>query len=122
MSTNNLYPRFSAAEFARRYAQVRSAMREAGLSALVLYGRGSAFPEVWYLSNFATMRAGMLVFPVEGEPALFVQYFNHVPDARLVASIEDVRWGGPDITVAAVENLRARGLAEGSIGMVGPFT
>src|ERR1700674_3562586 len=122
MDTNNLYPRFSNAEYTRRYSQVRSAMSEAGLTALVLYGTGSAYHEVLYLSNFATMREAMLVFPIEGEPALFVQYFNHVPNARLVASIADVRWGGPDITIAAVENLRERGLAGSRIGTVGPIT
>jgi len=119
---NNLYPRFSDAEYARRYTNVRSAMREAGLSALVLYGTVSAYHEVLYLSNFATMREAALVFPVEGEPTLFVQYFNHVPDARRVATIADVRWGGPDIIVATVENLQASGLAGSSIGMVGPIT
>jgi Xaa-Pro dipeptidase len=119
---NNLYPRFSTSEYARRYAKVRDAMREHGLTALVLYGTVSAYHEVLYLSNFATMREAMLVFPIEGEPALFVQYFNHVPNARLVASIADVRWGGPDITIAAVENLRERGLAGGRIGTVGPIT
>src|SRR5258708_18386196 len=103
---NTLYPRFSDAEYARRYANVRSAMREAGLSALVLYGTVSAYHEVLYLSNFATMREAVLVFPMEGEPALFVQYFNHVPNARQVASIADVRWGGPDSMHAAVEHVR----------------
>src|SRR5712692_8842349 len=119
---NNLYPRFSDAEYTGRYTNVRGAMREAGLSALVLHGTVSAYHEVLYLSNFATMREAALVFPVEGEPTLFVQYFNHVPNARLVSSIADVRWGGPDIIVATVENLQARGLAGGSIGMVGPIT
>ncbi len=60
--------------------------------------------------------------PLQGEPALFVEYFNHVPNARLVATIADVRWGGPDITLAVVENLRERGLSEGRIGIVGPVT
>ncbi|HEU0002829.1 MAG TPA: Xaa-Pro peptidase family protein [Ktedonobacteraceae bacterium] len=119
---NTLYPRFSEAEYARRYANVRNAMREAGLSALVLYGTVSAYQEVLYLSNFATMREAMLVFPVEGEPTLFVQYFNHVPNARLVACVEDVRWGGPDIAVTTAEYLQARGLDGGKIGLVGPIT
>ena len=122
MDASNLYPRFSEAEYTRRYVNVRNAMREAGLSALVFYGTVSAYQEILYFSNFATMREAMLVFPVEGEPTLFVQYFNHVPNARLVACVEDVRWGGPDITLAAVENLEARGLAGDKIGLVGPIT
>jgi Xaa-Pro dipeptidase len=117
-----LYPRFSESEFSHRYAIVRSAMAEKGLSALILYATVSAYHEVLYLSNFATMREAVLIFPIEGEPTLFVQYFNHVPNARLVARIADVRWGGTDITMAAVENLREGGLNGGRIGMVGPVT
>jgi len=116
-----LYPRFSEAEFTRRYEAIRTTMREADLSTLILYGTVSAYHEVLFLSNFPVTREAMLVFPLDGEPALFVQYFNHVPNARQVASIADVRWGGPDITVTTTENLLARGLANSRIGVVGPI-
>ena len=89
---NNLYPRFSDTEYTRRYASVRSVKAEKGLSALVLYGTVSAYQEVLYFSNFATMREAMLVVPLEGEPSLFVEYFNHVPNARLVASAAKFAW------------------------------
>jgi len=119
----SLYPRFSEAEFSRRYAAVRAAMREAGLSALILYGTVGSYNEVQYLSNFPVTREAILVFPLDEEPTLFVQMFNHVPNARQVACIEDVRWGGPDNAITAAENLQARGLAERRIGLVGmlPF-
>src|SRR5437588_3558609 len=116
-----LYPRFSEAEFTCRYEAIRTTMREADLSTLILYGTVSAYHEVLFLSNFPVTREAMLVFPLDGEPALFVQYFNHVPNARQVASIADVRWGGPDITVTTTENLLARGLANSRIGVVGPI-
>ena len=38
MYTGSLYPRFSEAEFSYRYATVRAAMQQAGLSALIVYG------------------------------------------------------------------------------------
>ncbi len=117
-----MYPRFSEAEFARRYADVRAAMQEANLTALLLYGTASAYHEVLYLSNFPVTREAMLVFPLEGEPTLFVQYFNHVLNARQVACIADVRWGGADITVTTAENLQVRGLAGSRVGVVGPIT
>lgn len=123
MTNNSLYPRFSDAEYARRYAAVRAAMQEANLSALVVYGTASSYNEALYLSNFPVTREAILVFPGEGEPTLFVQMFNHVPNARQVACIADVRWGGPDTAAAAAENLQGRGLGEGRIGVVGmlPF-
>jgi Xaa-Pro dipeptidase len=123
MNDNNLYPRFSDAEFARRYALVRAAMQEAGLSALILHGTAGSYQEIQYLSNFLVTRQAMLVFPQDGEPTLFVQYYNHVPNARRVASITDVRWGGTDISATAASNLQERGLAQSSIGIMGmiPF-
>src|SRR5216684_3284215 len=119
----SLYPCFSEAEFSRRYTAVRAAMRENGLSALALYGTVGSYNEVQYLSNFLVTREAMLVFPLDGEPTLLVQMFNHVPNARQVACIQDVRWGGPDSAITAAENLQARGLAERRIGLVGmlPF-
>jgi len=117
-----LYPRFSEAEFSRRYMAVRKAMREAELSALVLYNTPSSYNEVLYLSNFITTREAFLVFPGESEPSLFLQMFNHVPNARKVANIADLRWGGPDSAAAVAENLRKRGLEKSRIGLVGPIS
>jgi len=123
MFIDKLYPGFSDAEFLRRYVAVRSAMEKDGLSALVVYGTVSTYNEVLYLSNFMVTREAMLVVPGEGEPTLFVQMFNHVPNARQIAWIKDVRWGGPDTAMATVGNLLERGLAENRIGVVGmmPF-
>ncbi|HEV7235032.1 MAG TPA: M24 family metallopeptidase, partial [Ktedonobacteraceae bacterium] len=116
-----MYPSFSEAEFSRRYTTVREAMRDAELSALLIYNTPSSYNEVLYLSNFITTRESFLVFPSEGEPTLFIQMFNHVPNARKVANIVDLRWGGPDSATAVAENLRKRGLENSRIGLVGPI-
>ena len=120
--TDALYPRFSEAEYARRNVAVREAMREAELAALIVYGTVGAYNEVLYLSNFMVTREAFLVFPCEGEPTLFVQYYNHVPNARQVASITDVRWGGENNISSVVENLLERGIAEERIGLLGPLS
>ena len=117
-----LYPRFSDAEYEQRNAAIRKAMQEADLATLFVYGTVGAYNEVLYLSNFMTTREAILVFPVAGEPTLFVQYFNHVPNARQVASIADVRWGGPDSIASVTDNLRERGLGEKRIGLLGPLS
>ena len=119
MDSQSSYPRFSEAEFARRYAAVRAAMAEANESALIVYGTPGADTEVSYLTNFLVSREAVLVFPLEGEPTLFVQYFNHLPNARKVAAIADVRWGGPDTIAAVAENLRQRGVGAARFGVVG---
>jgi Xaa-Pro dipeptidase len=119
MNDNNLYPRFSESEFANRYAYVRTSMQEAGLSALILHGTAGSYQVIQFLSNFLVTREAMLVFPQDGEPTMFIQYYNHLPNARRVSSIKDIRWGGTDIAATAANNLQERGLAQGQIGIIG---
>jgi Xaa-Pro aminopeptidase len=113
------YSRFTAEEFARRYGAVRTAMREADLASLLLFSTISSNYEVHYLSNFPATWEALLVFPLEGEPTLLLELYNHLPNARQVASIPDVRWGGPDLVASAAHNLQERGLAETKVGLVG---
>ena len=113
------YPRFSGEEFARRYDVVRTAMRKADLAVLLLYSTISSNYEVHYLSNFPATWEALLVFPQEGEPTLLLELYNHVPNACQIASISDVRWGGPDLVASAAHNLQERGLAETRVGLVG---
>ncbi len=122
MNTETAYPSFSADEMSHRYMVIREAMRAADLSALVFYSTLSSYHEVLYLSNFIATRDAFLVFPAEGEPALFVQMFNHVPNARLLATVADVRWGGLESATAVAENLRDRGLDRSRVGLVGPVS
>jgi len=101
---------------------VRVALRDAEFSALLIYNTPSSYNEVLYLSNFITTRESFLVFPAEGEPTLFIQMFNHIPNARQVANIADLRWGGPDSAAAVAENLRERRLEHSRVGLVGPIS
>jgi Xaa-Pro dipeptidase len=119
MLPNDFYPQFSDAEFSRRFALVRAAMRVHDLSALVLYGTISNHYELQYLSGYPVTWEAFLIFPVEGDPSLLLELYNHVPNARNVASTKDVHWGGPDLAETTSENVRERGLAEGRIGLVG---
>ena len=61
----------------------------------------------------------MLVFPQDDEPTMFVQYYNHLPNARQVSSIQDIRWGGTDIAATTAINVQERGLAQSQIGIIG---
>ncbi len=119
MLRDDLYPRFSDAEFSRRFAYIRAAMRECDLNGLVLYGTISNHHELQYLSGFPVTWEAFLVFPLDGEPTLLLELYNHVPNAREVAVIEDVRFGGPDLAETTAKNLQERGLTKGRIGLVG---
>ncbi|MGZ3582355.1 MAG: M24 family metallopeptidase [Ktedonobacterales bacterium] len=110
---------FSDAEFTRRFAQVQAMMDREGLDALIVYGNTSAYGEVQFLTDFRVTREAMLVFPRDGDPVLFVQYFNHVPLARRVARLQDVRWGGADTAAAVAEEISHRGWANQRLGIIG---
>jgi Xaa-Pro dipeptidase len=112
--------RFSDAEFARRYKEARAIMEREELAALLVYGNTAAYSEVQFLSDVRTSREAMLLFPLEGEPVLFVQYFNHVPDARRSGRVRDTRWGGESTAASVAQELQRRGVAGERLGLVGP--
>lgn len=89
------------------------------LECLVLYsaGRGA---DVEYLSGWPGTRESYLVFPLAAEPALLVQLSNHLPNARRIAALDDVRWGGVDSAASVAGVLRERGIGRGRVGLVGP--
>jgi Xaa-Pro dipeptidase len=112
------YPTFSAAEFARRLTAARAKMDEHDLDALLVYGAGRA-PEIQYLTDWPGTRESFLVVPRRDPPTLLVQFHNHVPNARRIATTSDVRWAGtsPPETLAAV--LGAVPIHTGVFGLTG---
>lgn len=118
---DDVYPRFSEAEFSRRFALIRTAMWEHSLNGLALYGTISNHHELQYLSGFPVTWEAFLVFPFQGEPTLLLELYNHVPNAREVAATQDVRFGGPDLAETTAKNVQERGLEKGRFGLVGPI-
>jgi Xaa-Pro dipeptidase len=118
---NEMYPRFGDEEVARRGHLVRSFLERSGLDGLVVFGwsaqNRAAQADVYYLSGYLGMRDNYVVFPRHGEPALFAQSYNHVPNASDVSFLDDVRWGGVDNGATVGEDLIARGLVD--VGVVG---
>ncbi|MBI3076651.1 MAG: aminopeptidase P family protein [Deltaproteobacteria bacterium] len=107
----DLYPRFSPQEFARRYAVARSMMAHEGLEgldALVVYGNSGVsrhnHADVHYLSGFLGNRNNYVVLPAQGDPVLFAQSYNHVPNAREVSAIE-TRWGGTNSATSVARHV-----------------
>lgn len=117
-----LYPRFSPQEFARRYAAVRSMMAREGLDVLAVYGNSGIFrhsqADVHYLSGFLGNRTAYVVLPAHGDPLLFAQSYNHVPNAREVSAVE-TRWGGTDSARSVAQYAVEAGTAAGTLGYVG---
>lgn len=117
-----LYPRFAAAEFARRHAAARKMMAAEGVDALVVYGDSGVsrhnHADIHYLSGFLGNRNNYVAMTARGEPALYVQSFNHVPNAREASCIR-TEWGGASSAAAVANQLIDAGLAKATLGYVG---
>ena len=112
---------FSGEEHSRRWNAVRSLMAAQEVETLVVFGGRGAGHEVQYLSGYAVSGEALLVVPAAGNPVLLVHHYNHVPDARRLSVVEDVRPRGPDAVVAAIAQL-TRGAAWGAVGIAGPLS
>ena len=121
-TTSELYPRFSRDEFARRHAAARALMAAGGLEALVVYGDSGVsrhnHADIHYLSGFLGNRNNYVVLTQRQDPVIFVQSFNHVPNAREASAIR-TEWGGPSSAQSIVTYLREAGLGKSTLGFVG---
>ena len=120
--SEHLYPRFSDAEFARRHAAARALMAAAGIDALAVFGNSGIsrhnHADVHYLSGFLGNRNNYVVLPANGEPVLFVQSHNHVPNAREAASVR-TESGRLDSAQTIAKFLLDAGLKNTTLGYVG---
>ncbi len=121
------YPRFSEAEYARRYARIRDLMDELELDCLLIYGdSGHCYmnlANVRYVANYADHQYSYVVFPRSGDPTLLISIPNLQPGAVAMSVVPDVRWSlgsRRNIAQVASERVIELGLGGGSIGIVGP--
>ena len=114
---DNLFPRFSEDEYARRYGAVRAAMSNERLDAILISGARSS-SEISYLANYLPQSPCWLLLPRDGDATLFIHFFNHQPCAKAQSIIDDVRWYGPTPMPTLVEEINTCGLSKGRIGLV----
>ena len=58
------------------------------------------------------------MFPRDGDPTVFIHFFNHQPCAKAQSIVEDVRWYGPSPIDSIVKEIQRRELADSKIGIV----
>jgi Xaa-Pro aminopeptidase len=128
MVDNDWMPPFSLAEYERRFELVRAGMRESGLDALVIYGaysyagRDLGHMNAVYLSNYAAFGHSYVVVPLEDEPTMHIPFAEHVPNAKDLSCLTDIRTlGFTRIELGVVERIKELGLERGTIGIVGPL-
>jgi Xaa-Pro dipeptidase len=120
-----MWARFTPAEMARRWGLARRLMDRHDLRALLLFGNSGVNRHnqagVFWLSNHLDLHHCYLLAPRDEaiEPALYTGLGNHVPDARRIAQVPVVAWGGHDPAATVAERLRATGITRGRLGVVG---
>jgi Xaa-Pro aminopeptidase len=119
----SLFPSFSEAEYVRRYGNIRALMDAHEVVGLVVYGDSQLSrarqADLHYITNFLGNWGNYCVFPRAGELALFVQSFNHVPDAQRASIVEDTRHGGVNSGETVANHMQQIGITSGEMGIVG---
>ncbi len=115
-------PRFSDAEMARRRAAMEALLAEAECDHLLFCGANRFGSAVQWLTQWPVTAEAVGVLTPGARDALFVQYVNHAPQARLLADKADVAWGGESSIAAAIEVLARRGARANRVATVGPVS
>ena len=123
---NDFFPPFSEKEMESRRGRIRAAMRAKGIDCLIIYGAYSMAGNspgqinLVYLSNYAGVIQSYLVFPQAADPTLIIRVGLHVPNARDLCSIADIR-AQESLEIPLGERLQELSLEKGRIGIVGPY-
>ena len=115
------YPRFSAAEMARRRAAVESLLAQSGADHLIFCGANRFGSSVQWLTQWPVTAEAVGVLTPGQRDALYIHYFNHLPLARRLAEA-DVHWAGESGIANAVKELERRGAKENRVAVIGPLT
>ena len=111
------YGRFSDAEMTRRRAALAQVRERHVCDAILVCGEERAGSGVHWLTGWPTSAEAIVVFDGRERDVLFVEYHNHVPNARIMAREAEVRWAQRQGAAGAVEELRHRGAKR--VGVIG---
>src|SRR5215470_3760921 len=79
------YPRFSDAEYARRHAALGKVMQSAGIDHVVIVSAQNVGNATRWMTGWPGTTQALLVFKPGEQMTMHVEYYNHVPQARLLA-------------------------------------
>src|SRR5258707_11933982 len=88
------YPRYGAAEMARRRAAVEAALAAADCDHFVFYGANRAGSAVQWLTQWPVTVEAIGVFTPRERRALFLQWINHAPPAERAPPAARLGLGG----------------------------
>ena len=113
------YPRFSEAEYGRRRQALGRAMQERGVDHLLVVTDHRAGNAPQWVTGWPGTVEAYLVFKLGEQLTMYVEWYNHFPLARRIATGVDVRWGGHRGIEKTIEELKRRGAKR--VGLIGPL-
>jgi Xaa-Pro aminopeptidase len=125
------YPRFSSAEYDRRYSNIRAMMKDKNLDCLLIIGGSAAYGRLWFNVRYVTNMMGKAemanycFFPKDGAPCLVVRPGHSLAGGMLArTAVREVIVGDPNVLAGIVNTIQERGYEKGRIGIVeyDPFT
>jgi Xaa-Pro aminopeptidase len=120
-----VYEKFSDVEYARRHKATREKMAKLGLDCLIVPG-GNSYGSmgqglVWLTGHWdKRAMANYAIFPMEGEPTVFVSMGgSHAEAFRVAVSVPDLRSApGRNFAEGFIQRIKELGLESGRIGIV----
>jgi Xaa-Pro aminopeptidase len=125
------YPRFSKAEYRRRYQNIGKMMREMKLDCLLIIGGSAAYGRLWFNFRYVTNMMGKAemanycLFPKEGDPCVILRPGHSLAGAMLARTVvREIIVGDPSVLTAIVRTIQERGYDRGRVGIVeyDPYT
>jgi Xaa-Pro aminopeptidase len=114
------FPRFSAAEMTRRRTAIATAMGEAGVEHLVIYGANRTGGIIQYLTQWPVLTEAAGIHTPGERDVLYIQYYNHIAQARRLAEAQ-IEWGQQSAIGEAITALERRGAKRDRVGVIGPL-
>jgi len=111
------YGRMSDAEFARRKKALGEVLAKHGCDAVLLCGEQRVGSGVHWVTGWATSTEAIVLFQPGRQEHMWVEHYNHLPNARRMATAVQVRWAERKGPARAIEELRRRGARR--VGFIG---
>lgn len=111
---------FTDEEYEKRWNSVTSFLRKQELDTLIVYGAERAGSAIPWLTGWPVSAEAVLIISLDTEAKLFVQYYNHTPQATATAYGASVSWAGPETLQSILSHLsKIKSQSIGFIGKIG---
>jgi Xaa-Pro dipeptidase len=117
------FPRYSEAEYTRRWERLRSIMSAADVDVAIVAGSGSGRAEVQFLTNAPVRWESLLVVSAsdEGDPKIVMSLDNHAAGLQPWSTVP-IEAVGPDVAGEVAREVVRRSGSGGTVGLLGPVS